>query len=215
MYGLPNQSIDEALDDLRIATSYSPTHLSWYQLTIEPNTYFFQFPPTLPIDDYIWDMQNEGQSLLATGEYKQYEISAYSQNSFQCKHNRNYWEFGDYLGIGAGAHSKITKTTGSILRSWKIKHPKFYLAANKFVAGKKQISAQELPLEFMMNALRLYENIPYTLFEERTRLSISSIANCLQRAESLGLLIWEKASIKTTLRGKQYLNDLLECFIDK
>jgi oxygen-independent coproporphyrinogen-3 oxidase len=214
MFGLPEQTIEEAISDLQTAIELAPTHLSWYQLTIEPNTHFSQFPPTLPEDDYIWEMQKKGQELLSQAGYAQYEISAYSKKNFQCQHNRNYWEFGDYLGIGAGAHSKITDpATGNVQRQWKIKHPKHYLAATKFAAGEKWVQTDELPLEFMLNALRLYEPIPHSLFEMRTGLPITAIASSLQKAQDLGLLILGENDLSTTDRGKLYLNDLINCFM--
>src|SRR5579862_565032 len=132
MYGLPQQSIADALHDIQDALSFEPTHFSWYQLTIEPNTLFHHQPPTLPADDMIWDMQNAGQTLLKNAGFRQYEVSAYAQANKECLHNRNYWEFGDYLGIGAGAHSKITDTkNGNIIRFSQVKHPKDYLDASK------------------------------------------------------------------------------------
>lgn len=213
MFGLPGQTIKEALLDLETAISFNPPHLSWYQLTIEPNTHFFQFPPKLPAEDYIWEMQEAGQALLAAAGYHQYEISAYSQHGFQCKHNRNYWEFGDYLGIGAGAHSKITdKSTGLITRKWKIKHPKQYLQAKEFIAGEKIIPSNELALEFMMNALRLYEPISLQVFKERTSLNLQNILRQIQKAAELGLITWNPEELATTPQGKRFLNDLLQLF---
>lgn len=214
MFGLPTQTLSDALHDLTKAISHQPTHLSWYQLTIEPNTHFAKFPPSLPLDDHIFEMQVKGQELLQSHGFAQYEISAYSQNQRQCLHNRNYWEFGDYLGIGAGAHSKITDpATGCILRRWKVKHPKLYLNANPFLAGEQSLKTEELPLEFMMNALRLYEKVPTTLFVERTGLPIVSIKKILDEAQSKDLLIWNEEYLETTVRGRLYLNDLLALFM--
>jgi oxygen-independent coproporphyrinogen-3 oxidase len=214
MFGLPTQTLSDALHDLTRAISHQPTHLSWYQLTIEPNTHFAKFPPSLPLDDHIFEMQVKGQELLQSHGFAQYEISAYSQNQRQCLHNRNYWEFGDYLGIGAGAHSKITDpATGCILRRWKVKHPKLYLNANPFLAGEQSLKTEELPLEFMMNALRLYEKVPTTLFVERTGLPIVSIKKILDEAQCKDLLIWNEEYLETTVRGRLYLNDLLALFM--
>jgi putative oxygen-independent coproporphyrinogen III oxidase len=214
MFGLPSQSLSDALSDLTTAMTHQPTHLSWYQLTLEPNTPFFQFPPKLPHDDAIFTMQEQGQQLLAQHHYQQYEISAYSQQSYQCQHNRNYWEFGDYVGIGAGAHSKLTDpATGNIQRYYKIKHPKHYMSATEYVCGEQNIKVEELSLEFMMNALRLCEKIPTRLFEERTGLPIQAIAEQLGKAQELELLDWGTDYLETTARGKLYLNDLLGCFM--
>jgi putative oxygen-independent coproporphyrinogen III oxidase len=215
MFGLPQQTVADALSDLKTAASYQPTHLSWYQLTIEPNTFFSKFPPTLAHEDDIWEIQEQGQAMIAA-HYHQYEISAYSQQDFQCQHNRNYWEFGDYIGIGAGAHSKITKTD-RVLRKSKIRHPKQYLDANtqNLVAVEKIVHADELPLEFMLNALRLYEAIPFALFEARTGLKLEAILKKLNEAEALGLISLTHESLMTTPLGKRFLNNLLEIFMPK
>lgn len=213
MFGLPTQSLDDALSDLAIAIKQQPTHLSWYQLTIEPNTHFFQFPPRLPEDDYIFNMQEQGQNMIREAGFQQYEISAYSKSGFQCQHNRNYWEFADYLGIGAGAHSKLTNFANqTIVRKWKIKHPKQYLTADHYLAGEKTLPMAELPLEFMLNTLRLHERISTALFEERTFLKIAVIEPLLKKAVSMGLLIWDQDYIETTQQGKLFLNDLLGIF---
>lgn len=213
MFGLPEQTIDNALFDLETAISYQPTHLSWYQLTLEPNTHFSRFPPSLPDDDYIFEMQEQGQAVIKTAGYDQYEISAYSQKGYNCQHNRNYWEFGDYLGIGAGAHSKITNAaSGIITRKWKIKHPKQYLNASDFTAGQNRISLADLPLEFMMNALRLYEEIPFSLLEERTGLTADCLHNKLDQAKKAGLLEINDRCFYTTPLGKRFYNDLLQHF---
>ncbi len=214
MFGLPSQTLEDALHDVTLAMSHQPTHLSWYQLTIEPNTHFAKFPPKLPLDDHIFEIQIKGQELLQSQGFEQYEISAYSQKKRQCLHNRNYWEFGDYLGIGAGAHSKITDpATGCISRRWKVKHPKQYLKANPFLAGEQLLKTDELPLEFMMNALRLYERVPTALFVERTGLPITSIKQILDEAQRKELLIWNQEYLETTSRGRLYLNDLLDLFM--
>src|SRR3990167_6945564 len=195
----PN-SIDKLLNELakklilkkniQIALEFQPKHISWYQLTLEPNTLFYQKPPPLPNEEEIWQLQQKGWELLHTHGFKQYEISAYSLSHYQCVHNNNYWEFGDYLGIGAGAHAKITHADGSIHRYWKIKHPKEYLNQEKdYIAGTKEITSKELPLEFMLNALRLQKPISYSLFESRTGLHISTIQKTLQQAASHDLLI--------------------------
>lgn len=214
MYGLPQQSHNDALYDLASAIALEPTHLSWYQLTLEPNTHFAKFPPRLPNDDKIWEIQEKGLALLATTPFKQYEISAFSQQHYQCQHNRNYWEFGDYIGIGAGAHGKVTDFAhGTIKRKWKIKHPKHYLSAIDVVAGVKTLSSEEIALEFMMNALRLNEAVPISLFEERTTLTYSQIETRMAQAVSAGFIETATTQFTTTTLGKQFLNDLVQIFL--
>jgi putative oxygen-independent coproporphyrinogen III oxidase len=215
MHGLPNQSLDDALYDIKTALSFAPTHLSWYQLTLEPNTLFAHDPPQLPPDENIWEMQDRCRELLAENNFVQYEISAYSRPDKHCAHNYNYWEFGDYLGIGAGAHSKITDVERQkVARFWKKKNPKDYLNANLSFVGDEQIIAKTaLPFEFMLNALRLYQNIPVTLFEQRTGLSLVAIENILNKAQQKELLIWDKKFIQPTDLGKRFYNDLVAMFI--
>lgn len=217
MHGLPNQTAQDALDDLAAALSFKPTHLSWYQLTLEPNTAFYQRPPQLPVDDTLADIQQQGLDYLTAHGFSPYEVSAYTRDTMPrpCRHNINYWQFGDYLAIGAGAHGKITDAkTGTVTRYWKKKHPKEYLtAAGGFTAEEKVISAKELPFEFMLNALRLYQPVPIALFEARTGLKIATIAKQLERARQQGLLQYDDQQIETTSLGKQYLNDLLEIFL--
>lgn len=214
MYGLPNQTLEEALSDLSIAFSFAPQHLSWYQLTLEPNTEFYVKPPKLPEDDSLWEMQMEGQSHMAERGFLPYEISAYTHDK-KCKHNLNYWLFGDYLGIGAGAHGKISDpNTHTITRTWKTKHPKDYLNTDTpFIAGRKILSSKDIALEFMLNALRLYQPISVSLFESRTGLSIQTLAPQLNQVQKQGLLMWDETQIETTSKGKQYLNELLEVFL--
>lgn len=217
MHGLPRQSLQEGLDDLNMAIRLAPTHISWYQLTIELNTEFAFRPPPLPIDDVIWELQEQGKRQLAKNAYHQYEISAYSQEAFHCVHNRNYWEFGDYLGIGAGAHSKLTEESNqTITRIWKCKNPKDYLARkNNFIGGEQIILNKELAFEFMLNALRLYYPIPVALIEQRTGLPFSSFKQALAEAQTLGLLRICQARITLTDRGKRFYNDLVSLFLSK
>ncbi len=217
MHGLPEQTLAEAMNDLNTAIQLAPTHISWYQLTLEPNTLFHRFPPAaLPAEDLINDMQDQGKALLAKAGFQQYEISAYSQTHRECRHNINYWQFGDYLGIGAGAHSKITDIDRqTITRHWKIKNPKDYLAADKtFIGETKIISSAELPFEFMLNALRLYQPIPISLFEQRTGLALNIIEKNLQHAKQKALLDWNKDYIFPTELGWRFYNNLLEIFIN-
>lgn len=167
----------------------------------------------MPEDEILWSIQEAGQNIIADAGYHQYEISAYSQTAFQCEHNRNYWKFGDYIGIGAGAHSKLTDVaTNRIIRKWKIKHPKQYLASEECTAGEREIAITDLPLEFMLNALRLYQAIPFSLFEERTGLKINRIEKQLAQAKREGFLDINHQSISTTSLGKHFLNDLLQIF---
>lgn len=215
MFGLPDQTIADALFDLKTALALSPSHLSWYQLTIEPNTFFAYKPPVLPEDEKIWEMQEQGCELLAQHGFRQYEISAYSLPEKNCRHNRNYWEFGDYLGIGAGAHSKITDIAKNIItRSWKIKNPRDYLAPHLALYSNEQtIKPIELPFEFMLNALRLYQDIPIELFEQRTGLPITTIETQLNLAQTKGLLYWDQNTIRPTELGRRFYNNLVEIFI--
>lgn len=232
MFGLPNQTIAEALLDLQTAIDLSPTHISWYQLTLEPNTYFYRFPPVLPTDDDRYEMQQAGQALLRKNDFLQYEISAYgkmlstihpieknmiSDNTQQeridvCRHNINYWQFGDYLGIGAGAHAKFTDlNTMAVTRRWNTKHPKQYLSTDvNNLFNTKIISSAELPLEFMMNALRLFQPVSLKLFYERTGLSYSTIENHVKKAITHDLLTMKNNEIRVTNKGHLFLNELLE-----
>lgn len=243
MYGLPQQSIADAMFDLKKALEYSPPHLSWYNLTIEPNTIFHQKPPKLPTEDALWEMQQAGQLLLETHGIKQYEVSAYATPNHQCQHNLNYWEFGDYLGIGAGAHSKLTTISGIgpktkiaatkpefiVHRLTKTRYPKSYLAANEsikannraspFLAGNRIIPTTELPFEFMLNALRLSNGFPAILFSNRTALDLQNIQPLLDEAINKGLLSvsLEKVEMDPTFiptdLGKRFLNDLVALFL--
>lgn len=217
MFGLPEQTIDEALSDLQSAIDQEPQHISWYQLTIEPNTIFYSKPPTLPEDDLIWEMQERGQELLAQQGYRQYEISAYAKENHQCLHNLNYWQFGDYLGIGAGAHGKLTDVAaGSVTRKAKHRIPERYieLAGSDAVAGAgKVLSKDDLKLEFMMNVLRLNEGVHPSLFMQRTGLPLSDIQLQLKEAEAKELIEWNLHSLKPTARGRRYLDDLLQMFM--
>ena len=214
MHGLPGQDVAAALDDLRTAIAQAPTHLSWYQLTMEPNTVFWNQPPELPEDDTLWDIQEAGQALLAEHGFVQYETSAYARDNQRARHNLNYWTFGDFLGIGAGAHAKLSGADGQIRRSWKTRLPKDYLDSGKaFQAGERLLSADELPFEFLMNALRLTEGVPSQRFCQRTGLPLDSLAEGRRLAEQQGLLESDPARLCATPRGQLFLNDLLQCFL--
>lgn len=214
MHGLPDQSLEDALGDLRQAIAMKPTHLSWYQLTLEPNTVFWSQPPTLPEDDILWDIQEAGQALLAAHGYAQYEVSAYAQPGRAARHNLNYWSFGDFIGIGAGAHGKLSHPDGRILRTWKTRLPKDYLnPAKPFKAGEKALDNDELPFEFLMNALRLTDGVDAALFAQRTGLDLASLAEGRRQAEQSGLLQVEPSRLAATPRGQLFLNDLLQFFL--
>lgn len=213
MFGLPNQSITDAVSDLQQAIAMQPPHLSWYQLTLEPNTLFHKFPPPLPDDDFLWQMQQEGVALLTENTYQQYEVSAYSQKEHQSQHNLNYWLFGDYLGIGAGAHSKITDAKSTIHRHSNIKHPKLYMSSQSKIAEQHHLIASEIPLEFMLNALRLYRPIPIELFTTRTGLTLDVIAEKLQKATELQYMTLNESYFEVTERGRNFLNEVLEIFM--
>lgn len=215
MYGLPHQSLEDALQDLETALSFHPTHFSWYQLTIEPNTLFSHQPPPLPQDDVIWDMQLAGQAILAKFGFSQYEVSAYARANQQCQHNRNYWEFGDYLGIGAGAHSKITQLeNGQVIRFAQVKHPKDYLTpAKRLPPSGKPLSKNDLIFEFMLNALRLTQGVPNELFYQRTGITLKQIDPLLAAARERKLLAADDLRIIASPLGKKFLNDLIALFL--
>jgi len=217
MFGLPGQNTAMARKDLEYATSLQPGHISWYQLTLEPNTLLYQHPPSLPDDDLIWQIQEHGQDYLAKKGYQQYEISAYGHNH-QCRHNINYWEFGDYLGIGAGAHSKLsTKDISQVLRQQRRRHPSDYIkqaAQRDVISSHRLLGSSDLILEFMMNVLRLNNGIHIDQFQARTGLEIDHIRKALDIAMEKELLLSTSTRIQSSARGHQYLNDLLALFMD-
>jgi len=217
MYALPSQTLPQALQDLNNALALEPTHLSHYQMTIEPNTWFHKHPPTTPNDDLSWAMQSQCQQQLGEAGFEHYEVSAYAKPDKQCRHNINYWQYGDYLGIGAGAHAKITDAAQqNITRTAVVKHPNDYLklaSTDQRHATKEVLSRSEVPFEFMMNALRLTEGFPGSLFFAHTGLPLSTIDNALQRAEDQGLLEYDIQLIRPTEQGRRFLNTLLELFL--
>lgn len=214
MHGLPEQSVADALGDLEQAIALAPTHLSWYQLTMEPNTVFWSQPPELPEDDTLWDIQEAGQARLAAAGYHQYETSAYAQPGRQARHNLNYWGFGDFLGIGAGAHAKLSAPDGTLQRTWKTRLPKDYLdPAKTFQAGAKPLAPADLPFDFMMNALRLVDGVPAAWYPQRTGQSLDSLAPALAAARRAGLLAEDEQRLRPTARGQLFLNDLLQSFL--
>lgn len=215
MYALPEQTVEDALFDLQKAIDLKPQHLSWYHLTIEPNTEFYRTPPKLPDEEVSIAIEIAGKKLLKESGFQQYEVSAYSTKKHESQHNKNYWEFGDYLGIGAGAHSKITDLkTGEITRYWKQKVPASYLNAEKnYVAGKRVLTEADKITEFMFNALRLAEGFPVTLLTERTGLTVEHMSAPLALSQQKGLLAVNKTHIKPTPLGYQYLNEAINLFM--
>lgn len=215
MHGLPGQSLADAMQDLSDALAWKTPHLSWYQLTIEPNTFFYKHPPRLPEDETLWDIQEAGKNLLAEHGLEQYEVSAYCKPGKECRHNLNYWEFGDYLGIGAGAHSKITDVEKQVItRHWQMKMPRDYLDPQKsFVASETILSEKDTIFEFMLNVLRLTHGVPSHLFNQRTGLDSSVIEPILTEAKSKKLLTDDPLILKPTLLGQRFLNDLIALFL--
>jgi putative oxygen-independent coproporphyrinogen III oxidase len=216
MYALPQQTLAQALQDAEMAVRLNPSHLSFYHLTLEPNTPFHRTPPPLPDDDTSAEMQLAIEQFLAEHGYIHYETSAFAKSGKQAKHNLNYWQFGDYLGIGAGAHSKLSYHD-RITRETRPKHPKAYMEqAVKGTAVERvwPISQDELGFEFMMNALRLIEGVPLTLFQQRTGLTLTQIEPRIRQAQQKGLLIVEQGVIKPSLLGQRFLNELLAIFLD-
>ncbi|GAB6066810.1 radical SAM family heme chaperone HemW [Methylothermus subterraneus] len=214
MFGLPQQTLADALADIRSALAADPTHLSWYQLTLEPGTWFAKYPPPLPDEDSIWAMARAGQEELAKAGFSRYEISAYAKAGFACRHNLNYWRFGDYLGIGAGAHGKWTDPgTNTIWRTWKIRHPYHYLekaATPLRLGGKTKVQNADKPLEFLMNALRLKEGFSPSQFESRTGLPFSTLAPVLDEWMEEEFLAQNQDRIACTPLGWDFLDTLLE-----
>jgi len=217
MFGLVKQTNEQALADLQNAIDLEPTHISHYQLTIEPNTFFYHQPPKTPNDDQLFEMQQQCQKLLADRGYTQYEISAYAKADRQCQHNINYWQFGDYLGIGAGAHSKLSQGQPlTIERQWRVKSPQDYLdkiSQGQHISGEQVLKTDDLPLEFMMNALRLVDGFDKTVFTERTGMTLEQIEAPQQKAMEAGLIDEDQKRLWPTTRGQQYLNELLQYFM--
>jgi len=217
MRGLPGQAVEEALGDLEQALAFAPEHVSWYQLTIEPNTVFHARPPALPDEESVWRMTLQGQERLAQRGYQRYEVSSWSRPGRACLHNLNYWRFGDYLGLGAGAHGKLScASQGRILRQARTRLPASYMdKAGSAAVLARQTSLQdaERPLEFMLNALRLKDGVPAACFSARTGLSLAAIRPQLEAARAAGLLDAGPDTLRATERGARYLNDLLQHFM--
>lgn len=212
MHGLPDQSLEEALDDLRQAIELNPPHLSWYQLTIEPNTLFGSRPPKLPDDDALWDIFEQGDKLLTAAGYQQYETSAYAKPGYQCQHNLNYWRFGDYLGIGCGAHGKITFPDGRITRTAKTRHPRGYMEG-KYLDRQHDVEQADKPFEFFMNRFRLLEAAPRSEFQLYTGLDEATIRPQLDEALAKNYMTETDEYWQITEHGKLFLNSLLELFL--
>jgi putative oxygen-independent coproporphyrinogen III oxidase len=215
MWALPGQTVEQAVGDLQRALSFAPPHLSLYQLTIEPNTVFAKFPPTLPDEDAVFEMQQRLQDRARGAGYSNYEVSAFAQPGHRCVHNLNYWTFGDYLGIGAGAHSKLT-LSDRIIRQERFHSPESYLqnaGQRRFVSREHGVSPAELPFEFMLNALRLTDGVPASLFTERTGLPLHAVSGPLAVAETRGLVVPDPTRICATPLGLRFLNDLQSLFL--
>lgn len=214
MHGLPGQTLAEALDDLRTATDLAPEHLSWYQLTIEPNTVFYRQPPTLPHEDTLDEIQHQGLNYLRAQQLQQYEVSAYATEHHQSQHNLNYWQFGDYLAAGAGAHGKITHPDGTLTRFQKTRVPKDYLNAVDTTTQHAELSAHDAAIEFMMNALRLNDGVPRNFFLARTGQPLSHYENAIATLTNRGFLEDNAERIQTTTLGHAFLNQVLADFVE-
>ena len=214
MYALPKQTIKEAEFDIEQAIALQPTHISYYQLTIEPNTHFYKHPPPLPDNELAWDMQLQGTNLLAQYNYQQYEVSAYTKSGFKCIHNDNYWQFGDYIGLGAGAHQKLSNLDdGTIFRSEKPQHPQQYIRQmqNGNVSNKPQwLSQSEITFEYLLNALRLKKGFNRKQFERHTGLAYEKLEHRLKPLQDEGLLIADHEFIRCSEKGYQFLDELLQ-----
>jgi putative oxygen-independent coproporphyrinogen III oxidase len=218
MFALPNQTPKQAAEDVATAIDLEPTHISYYQLTLEPNTLFHAQPPVLPDNDVAWQMQQAGQQQLGAANYGQYEVSAYAQPKRQCAHNRNYWQFGDYLGLGAGAHGKITDAAQqNITRLAKSRHPQQFMetaGTAKSIQDERVLTRKDVGLEFMMNALRLNEGFEPAMFSAHTGQQLVLVESALSKAEEAGLIERNIKRIRPTEKGQQFLDDLLTMFIE-
>ena len=214
MFGLPGAGVDSSATDVATAIDLKPTHISFYQLTLEPNTYFHKFPPQLPNDELIFAIQKQGQALLADHGFQQYEVSAYSQPGLQCSHNVNYWQFGDYLGIGAGAHGKITQVQPDhIVRTVKPKSPEQYLSDTHKNGGADVIAVAELPLEFIMNHLRLKQGFTTEAYQAMTGLALATLEPALSECLQQGLLIHQDGRYYCSEHGWNFMDNILEKFM--
>ncbi len=214
MFGLPKSTLTHSEHDIRTAIALQPTHLSFYQLTLEPNTYFYRYPPVLPSDEFIFTIQQHCQHILAKHHYAQYEVSAYSLTGKQCRHNVNYWQFGDYLGIGAGAHGKLSlELPSQIIRTQKPKHPERYEQLNTRDVIETKVEAVDLPLEFLMNHLRLKQGFTTSHYENITGLSAKTLQPALSECVQTGLLIQNENHYVCTKLGWNFLDNVLQKFL--
>jgi oxygen-independent coproporphyrinogen-3 oxidase len=214
MHGLINQSIDEGLSDLQQAIDLNPNHISWYQLTLEPNTVFAKKPPSTSSMDTIFEMEQQGFEILNQHGYGQYEVSAFAKENQQCQHNLNYWQFGDYIGLGAGAHGKLTNDLNqTVLRTTHYKRPETYMHSQNDFANIEVINKKDLPFEFMLNALRLNQPVSFELFETRTGLSRFAIQATLQELAKQDFISIDTRSFELTPLGRRYLNDVVAAFL--
>ena len=215
MFGLPGQNLHQAVNDIEIACSQNVQHISHYQLTIEPNTFFHKHPPVTPDMDDLWEMQNQCHALLFDQGFMQYEVSAFSKPGRQCRHNLNYWNFGDYIGIGAGAHGKLSdSSSGTMTRRWKRRQPEDYMqnAARNPLSDQTNIKPDELIFEFLLNALRLKNGFSFEVFENSTGLDRSVLTQACRNIDA-ELLIFDESGMRTSDKGYRFLNDVLEQFL--
>lgn len=215
MFGLPGQTEDRALQDVETAIGLDTEHLSYYQLSLEPNTRFHHAPPPLPDEDLLWAIQEGGQKRLEGAGFGQYEVSAFARKGGECRHNLNYWRFGDYIGIGAGAHGKLSGPDGVVWRRWKRRRPEAYLegvSRGSSLQGRRRLTSQDLIVEFMMNALRLRQGVESDLFQAATGLGLESAATAIEKARELGLLCGDERRLCATSLGFRFLTDLLSLF---
>jgi putative oxygen-independent coproporphyrinogen III oxidase len=217
MHGLPGQTLEQAMLDLSTAIDCQAPHISWYQLTIEPNTIFHKYPPQLPHDELTWQIQTQGEAILAASGFNHYEVSAFAKPGHGCKHNKNYWDFGDYLGIGAGAHGKCTDlNTQEIKRTNKTRNPSDYLNPDKkFMTSMITVPKSELPSEYMLNRLRLFNDFTLLDYEQRTGLSSTGIAKILDEAQQTGFIKLTDKYYSVTNLGKRFLNDVMQMFLSE
>ncbi|WP_295164068.1 radical SAM family heme chaperone HemW [uncultured Buchnera sp.] len=213
MYGLPNQSLNDVLSDLKYAVKHNPKHISWYQLTIEPNTPFYMKKLNLPNENMIFKMLIQGDKFLKKSGYKKYEISSYAKINYECQHNLNYWNFGDYIGIGCSAHGKITQKNGDIIRTIKNKNLNDFING-KYLKCKNIILKKEKPFEYFMNTFRLYKPVLKKQFQERTNIDPIYIKEKIEKAIKKGYIKDKIDSWNTTKKGKIFLNSLLKIFLD-
>lgn len=214
MHGLPEQSYQDAAQDLKHALEHEPTHISWYQLTVEPNTVFYAEPPILPSEDALADIQEQGEQLLDDAGFQQYEVSAYAEQGVHCRHNHNYWSFGDYVGIGAGAHSKITGSDGSIRRYARTRQPQAYLSssAEDRRCHERKLDNTDRVGEFMLNGLRLNEGFSHDTFSERTGLELATVKPVIDSLHARGLLLCTGERTKATPTGRRFLDSVVAEF---